>query len=153
MGDLVVDTPRIGSMTPAAIDAVRQVEDVVLGLPQVSIFTDHVIHAGMYARTILVPADTVLTGALIKVATLLIVNGSALVYVGEQCMRIDGHAVLPASAGRKQAFVALADTYLTMVFPTTATTVEEAEQQFTDEADMLMSRRDPDSNRITITGE
>jgi hypothetical protein len=153
MRDLVPEVPRIAAMTPAAIETVRQVEQVALGLPQVPIFTEHVIHAGLYSRTVMVPADTLLTGALIKIATLLVIHGDALVYVGEQSFRVQGHAVLPASAGRKQAFVAVTDTYLTMVFPTTATTVEEAEQQFTDEAGMLFSRRDPDSNRITITGE
>lgn len=153
MRDLVVDVPRIAPMTEAAIDTVRQVEAVVLTLPQVLISTDHVIHAGMYSRTIMVPANTVITGALIKIATMLIVNGDAWVYVGDQSFRVQGHAVLPASAGRKQAFVAVADTYLTMVFPTTASTVEEAERQFTDEAEKLWSRLDTAQNRITITGE
>ena len=47
----------------------------------------------------------------------------------------------------------IADTRVTMIFPTTARTVEEAEAEFTEEADGLCSRRDPTSNHVVITGE
>jgi hypothetical protein len=99
-----------------------------------------------------VPAGVVITGALIKVATLLVAHGAAIVYVGDEPLHLSGHTVLPASAGRKQAFVALSDVHLTMIFPTNARTVAEAEAQFTDEPELLASRRD-DRNRIVVTGE
>ena len=144
----------IEPMTPDAIARVADLEQRILALPQVQIHTQHVLHAGMYARTIVIPAGVVLTGALIKCATLLVVHGDVLVSRGdEEGLRITGTAVLPASAGRKQAFVAYADTTLTMAFPTSATTVEAAEAEFTDDTDMLMSRRDPELNSIIITGE
>jgi hypothetical protein len=136
-------------MSNIAIDTVRQLEDIALTLPQVSIDTQHAFHAGMYARTIMIPATVLLTGALIKIATLLIVSGDALVYMDGKAEELHGYNVFSASANRKQAFMALTDTYLTMVFPTEAKTVEEAEAQFTDEADKLMSRIG--NNEITIT--
>ena len=45
----------------------------------------------------------------------------------------------------------LADTHLTMLFPTRAQTIEEAEREFTDEADSLFSRSGV--NHSVVTGE
>jgi hypothetical protein len=144
----------IQPMTPDAIACVSELEQRILALPQVRIHTQHVLHAGMYVRTIVIPGGVVLTGALIKRATVVVVSGDALVSRGdEEGFRITGTVALPASAGRKQAFVAYADTAVTMAFPTSAKTVEEAEAEFTDDTEMLMSRRDPELNTIIITGE
>lgn len=154
MGELVADFPRIGAMTPAAIDKVRRLEAEAAALPQVSIRTRHVLHGGMYARTIGIPAGVVITGALVKVAVVLVSDGDMLAYIGaDQPLRLTGRQVLPASAGRKQAFVALADSELTSVFPTQARTIEQAEAEFTDELEILMSRKDPHANAIIVTGE
>ena len=146
--------PAIPRMSAESIDRVRRLEAVVRELPQVAIATEHVLHAGLYARTILVPAGTMITGVLIKIATLLIVQGDAVVFLDGESVRLQGYSVLPASAGRKQAFVAQADTHLTMIFATGATSVEAAEEEFTDEADLLWSRRaGAGGNRIVMTGE
>lgn len=132
----------IPAMTPEAIDKVRRLEECVLALPQVELETRHALHGGMYARTIRIPAGVIITGALIKVPTLLIVQGKASVYVGlDEPLHLDGYNVLPASAGRKQVFVAVTDTWLTAVFATKATTVDEAERAFTDEHERLATRR------------
>ena len=141
----------IPAMRNEAIDKVRKFEAVAMQAPQVEIRTDHVIHGGMYARTIRIPAGVVLTGALIKIATLLIVSGRANVFVGDGSIELAGYHVIPASAGRKQAFVAIEDTDLTMVFPSQSKSVEEAEAEFTDEAALLFSRSG--ENVVTITGE
>lgn len=154
MSDLMPLRLDIKPMAPDAIARVANLEKMILGLPQVKIHTHHVIHAGMYARTIVIPAGVVLTGALVKRPTLLMVIGDVLVSRGdEEGVRITGSAVIPASAGRKQVFIAHADTTVTMVFPTQATTIEQAESEFTDDTDMLMSRRDPETNNVIITGE
>ncbi len=153
MADLVTAQPRITPMSDAAIARVRRLEGLARALPQVAVATDHVLHGGLYARTVRVPAGVVITGALIKIPTLLIVQGEAIVHVDGEPLRLQGYTVLPASAGRKQAIVALTDTHLTMVFPSTAGTIDEAERQFTDDVEMLSSRRDAECNRIIITGE
>ena len=59
--------------------------------------------------------------------------------------------VLAGQPGRKQAFVAHAETWLTMSFKTEARTVAEAEAEFTDEAEHLGSRRDDAVNLIETT--
>ena len=153
MADLVVASPRIPAMREAAIDQVRTLERLALEQPQVELTTGHVLHAGLYARTVFVPAGVMVTGALVKIATLLIVHGDALVYLDGEPLRLQGYSVLPASAGRKQAVVAQSDTHFTMVFATDATTVADAERQFTDEADRLASRRASANNHTVITGE
>lgn len=154
MSDLVVIEPRIVAMEPSAISKVRLLETAARAQPQVSVQTDHVIHAGMYARTVFLAAGTMITGALVKRATLLIVAGEASIYVGtDEPLHVSGYAVLRAAAGRKQAIIAITHTYLTMLFPTEVRTVEDAEREFTDEPDILMSRLDPSSNHIRITEE
>ena len=56
-----------------------------------------------------------------------------------------------ARAGRKQIFVTRKPTVITMIFRTDAQTVEQAEAEFTDEAELLMSRQS-DSDLVLITG-
>lgn len=153
MLDLVIAPNRIPAMSKMAIDSVRQLEAYTLQAPQTEIKTDHVIHAGVYARTIMIPAGVILTGALIKVATVLIMQGNCIVYIGDEALERDGYHVFAASAGRKQAFIAKTDTYLTMIFATNAKTVGEAEQQFTDEFEHLSSRKSDAINHIVVTGE
>lgn len=121
-------------------------------LPQAEIRTQHVIHAGLYVRTITIPASVAVVGARIKRATVLMVTGDVTVSgENQQPFRVTGNHVLPASAGRKNAWFAHEDTDLTMVFPTTAKTVEDAEREFTDEVALLMSKHNP--NDILITEE
>jgi len=158
VGSSAVDRVRPRMMVPAmsdkGIENVRRLERAAAERPQVPIRTEHLLHGGMYARTVYVPAGLLITGALIKIATVLIVQGDVMIYVeGDEPLHATGHNVLPASAGRKQAFVAESDMVLTMIFPTVATTVEEAEAQFTDEGALLASRRDPALNEIVVTGE
>jgi hypothetical protein len=76
-----------------------------------------------------------------------------VVFVDGEPLELTGYHVLPAAAGRKQALLARADTHLTMIFATRATSVAEAEAEFTDEADRLASRRQGRRNVVIITGE
>jgi hypothetical protein len=140
MHDLAVVS--IPSMSETAIANVRELESLAGALPQMAIDTRHVLHAGMYARTVMIPSGTMICGVLITIPTLLVVMGDCLVYTGgDDPIHLTGYNVLSASPNRKQVFVANTDTYLTMTFPTGARTVEEAEEQFTDEAHLLLSRR------------
>ncbi|MDR1351525.1 MAG: hypothetical protein LBJ59_12265 [Zoogloeaceae bacterium] len=146
-----VASPRIGPTLPETLDGIRAFEDLLSQLPQADIVTRHVFHAGLYARTITIPAGVVLTGALIRRATLLVFSGHATMLTDDGAKTLRGYHVIPASAGRKQVFLAHADTELTMIFPTDARTVEEAEAEFTDEYERLLSRSG--INEVTITGE
>jgi hypothetical protein len=151
--DVVPAKNVIAPMSETAIGKVRDLEAFTRQLPQQPIETAHLFHAGMYARSIELPAGVVLTGALIKIATILIISGDVIMYADGQARELHGYHVFAASAQRKQAFLALADTSMTMLFPTQAKTVEQAEGDFTGEAALLLSRGRSGSNTVTMTGE
>jgi hypothetical protein len=144
---------NISPMTSEEINRVRQLEDEILKLPQVDIATQHILHAGMYVRTIIVPTGVVLTGSLMKIPTLLIMQGHFLLFAGDKTIELRGYNIFTGAANRKQAGVALSDTYVTMIFPTQAKTVLEAESEFTDEVHLLFSRYPDAKNHIIVTGE
>lgn len=135
-------TTSLPVMGQREVDAVRSLEAASMKLPQVHIPTDHAFHGGMYARTIKIPAGAALTGAQIKIPTILIISGDTLVYGQDGPTRFTGYHVTLGQSGRKQAFYALQDTYLTMLFPTDATTTDAAEREFTDEYEKLFSRKE-----------
>jgi hypothetical protein len=134
------------------VDKLAIVQERMLEQEQVPIATQHLIHGGMYVRTITMPPNVVLIGAHIKRPTVVITVGSARVLVGKDWADVDGYQVLPASAHRKQIFVSRGPFVITMMFPSAAKTIEEAEAEFTDEAELLLSRKQ-DFNTIVITGE
>ena len=137
----LVARQSIPTMSKNAVDAVRQIEALAATTPQTVLAVEHFLHGGMYARTVKLPASILVTGAFIRLATILIVNGDTEILLDEGWVRFQGYAVLPAQAGRKQAFKTKKPTHLTMLFATNAKTVREAEDEFTDEAYMLQTRR------------
>jgi hypothetical protein len=143
--------PQLPPTPPDVLRQIELLEEKLMGDEPVEVPTEHVIHAGMYARTIVMPAEHMLLGALIKIPTLVIVLGAARVLAGDRWIELEGYNVIPASAGRKQVFVSHSPVILTMLFPTSAKTVEEAEEEMTDEAFRLLSRRQ-DANTVVITG-
>lgn len=127
-------------MTLEETARVRAAEIYLKSQPQKDVPINHFIHAGMYQRSCIIPANVMITGALIKIPTILIVSGDCGVWLGNQFIRVTGYKIFKAPANRKQIFIAKVDTTLTMLFPTSAKTVREAEEQFTDEAHLLQSR-------------
>ena len=143
----------IPAMSEQAIAKVRALESKMLELQQTPVCTFHLMHAGVYTRTVMLPAGMLLTGVLIKIATVLIVCGRATVYIGDVPLELDGYNVLPANAGRKQAILAHGDVHMTMLFASRSVDIEAAEKEFTDEYEQLASHRAEASNRTVITGE
>jgi hypothetical protein len=150
--EMVTTGNCIPAMSDEDVLQVRQLEEEVLKLPQTEITTIHSLHGGVYTRTIFVPAGVVMTGVLITIPTTLIVSGNATVYVGGVAINIEGYKVFPASANRRQALVTNSNTWFTLIFPTDAQTVVEAEEQFTNEAHLLGSRKESSPN-IVLRGE
>lgn len=135
----------IPAMDIQSIGMVSDLQRLGLTLPQIDPDTQHLFHAGMYHRTVRMPANTVMTGVLIKIPTIVTVCGDVSVFLGDYMglmwKRLTGYHVVAAQPNRKQAFVAHEATFVTMSFATQAKTVEEVENEFTDEADLLMTRR------------
>jgi hypothetical protein len=152
MNRIQTAAPCLPAMAADDVEKVQRLESQMLEREQVAIQTIHHFHAGLYSRTIRIPAGVMLTGALIRIPTLLILSGHSTVFRGGLPLELCGYHVLPGEAGRKQAFLAHADTDLTMIFATQATTVEEAEAEFTEETNLLMSRQQS-GDVICTTGE
>jgi hypothetical protein len=146
-------------MLPAApaeaIAHIAAIEEKMRGLEQIHPQMEHVLHAGMYARTCRLAAGVAIVSVLIKIPTVLIVHGGAYVLAGDRWFQIVGYRCMPAAAGRKQVYVTFEPTEITMVFPSRARTVEEAEREFTDEAEALLSRREDQQDNgdiVIVTG-
>lgn len=150
---LQTTTRGLQAASPATLSKLAILQALLLSVEQVQIQTDHILHGGMYTRTIRLQAGVIMMGSLIKRPTILIVNGSVLVTTGDQGAELQGYNVMPGSAGRKQVFVALGPVEMTMIFATQAKTLAEAENEVFDEADELMSRKDGSGDTLTITGE
>jgi len=136
----------IPAMRPEAIDLVYRLEAINLARPQAELRFEHDFHAGVYARTMIVPdlpegRCCLITSAFIRIPTLLIAQGEALFYIGEDQPRaLTGSSIVQATAGRKHAILAQANFRITMIFATSSRTIEDAEEEFTNEAYMLQSR-------------
>ena len=149
--ELTVAKEVLPAMSDAAISKVREYSEKIGKLPQLPVKTFHVLHAGIYTRMIYVLKNAVLTSVLVKIPTLITINGDVTVNVGTHEARYTGTHAIPVSAKRKIGYFAHEGTWITMQFASDAKTVEEAEVQFTDEFGKLMSHHC--DNDITITGE
>jgi len=128
------------AMTREGVAQVRRLEAASIAeMPQVKLPVEHFIHAGVYVRTVEIPAEGLITGVEIKIPTVVIVSGTVIVYPNS--VALHGYHVLSAAPGRKQAFFSPTGAHLTMFFATKAGTVEEAEAEFTDEPHLLQTRR------------
>ena len=113
---------------------------------------EHVLHAGMYARTSRIAPGMLAINILIKVPTVVIFHGHGWFLVGEKWQEYEGYNVVPAESGRKNICITLEETEITMIFPTNAKTIEEAENEMSDEAENLLTRRSEKAGKMVITG-
>jgi hypothetical protein len=145
---------RLNGIIPSAsgenLAKIKIAEEIIRGRPQIEFCTEHVFHAGMYARTVRIASHVVFTSVLIKRATLLISQGCYEVLAGDRWLRYEGYNVLCGFAGRKQIYRTVTPIELTMIFPTEAQSVVDAEREFTDEVESLLSHKL--ENDIVVTG-
>lgn len=127
--------------TAGGIAEVKALEVLNLERPPAEVPTEHFIHAGCYVRTCRIPAGVLLTSALIKVPTVVIIHGNVVVRADGESRLVRGSAVLRGMAGRKVAYFAETDTEITMVYATRQASPEDCEPEFTDEFDQLLTRR------------
>ena len=127
-----------GMPTP---EKVRELEKGVLALPQVDLQTTNVVHGEMCARTFFVPAGTIVTGAQTNKDNIVIFSGDITVTTDEGTQRLTGYHVIKAGAGFKRAGVTHADTWVTTIWPTQLTDINEIEDEMTNESEMLQTRR------------
>ena len=82
-----------------------------------------------------------LTSALIKVPTVVIISGDVVIRADSESHRVSGYTVLRGMAGRKVAYHALQDTTITMIYATQKAVPEDCEPEFTGEYEHLLTRR------------
>jgi hypothetical protein len=135
------------------LDQLAALNEVILSYEQVPLATEHILHGGMYIRTIRLQPETKMMGSLIKLPTVLIVHGTTSVLIGDERVELEGYNVIPGCAGRKQFFWTHGEVEMTMIVPTKAKTVEEAEDEVFAESGQLVSRLDGSGDTIVVTGE
>lgn len=126
-------------------EQVRTLEAAMFALPpelHISLETLHLIHAGISARAVFIPAKTVLTGNETALDNLCIVLGDIEVSTNEGMRRFQGFAMLPAYAGAKRVGRTYADTWWITVHRTEQTTVRAVEDEMAREPALLQSRRE-----------
>jgi hypothetical protein len=138
--------------SPATLDRLHEADRLIRQCPQVEILTEHLLHGGMYARTIRREPGVVAVGSVILRATILIIHGDCSLLTDRGRLDLSGYNVLPGLPGRKSFSLTHGPVEMTMIFPTRAATVEQAEEEIFGEADDLASRKDGNENQVTITG-
>lgn len=130
----------VRGMLAAELAMVEQFTELSKLLPQEECEVQHFLHAGMYCRTLHMMAGQVLCGAHIRIPTIVIISGHVKVFTGKEWRIYRGHHILAAEANRKQVFVSIDPTDITMLFPTAANNVKDAEEEFTAEYAQLSTR-------------
>ena len=124
----------------ADVENVSVLEGYLAQFPQVIMDTTHIVHGKMYARTILIPAGTVLTGALTALDNICIMCGDITVTTDDGPQRLTGFNVISANSGAKRAGIAHADTWWTTIIHTNSTNIGDAEDEMTCESSLLQDR-------------
>lgn len=130
----------IKSMSQDDIQFAYELEKYISTMEQIDIATYHTLHAGVYTRTIILEQGQVASGVVISVPTTLIINGHIRLLIGKEVAEVKGFDVFIAEANRKQVALALEKSSIVMIFKTDAKTIEEAEEEFTNEPEKLASR-------------
>jgi hypothetical protein len=93
---------------------IYRLEQAIYSLPQVEMPVDHDFCKGLYARTLHIPAGTVLTGAVHKDECFFLVrSGAILITTDEEPIKAEVGFMGVTKAGSKRAGLALMDTVVT----------------------------------------
>lgn len=149
---LVTASNVLKSATPQMLSKIARAVENMKRYPQTRFRTRHLIHGGVYYRTMDVHKGSIVAGCLMKIPTALVISGNVVVYDGQEWTHYTGHNVLAGMAGRRQIFLGEEFSTMTMSHATKASTVEDAEKEFTDEHESLLSTREGYENEVVITG-
>lgn len=136
----------IKASIPQDLGFVRAAEAAMRNAPNQAVDalrTEQFLYAGLYVRTLSVPAGVVFTGAMVNPDTVMIVSGDLSLTCGDGTVKtLMGYNVLRCAGKRKQLFRTHTDVNITIVYPTKATTTSEGEKEFTDEWTSLIHHED-----------
>ena len=115
-------------------NAIIEVENILLSLPQVELPLTHDFVDGVYARTMFIPAGTILTGAVhSKDCFSVIRTGSLMIFTVDGKQHFKTGDMIASHAGIKRAGYAIEDTYITgfMANPTNEKDLDNIWQIYT----------------------
>lgn len=108
--------------------------------PQVDLGTRHQLAGGMYARTIFIPAGTILAGAAHKTEHFDVMQGDVSIVTPNGLMRISGTHTLITPAGTERQGFAHSDTVWTTICRTDKLAIEEIEAELVHTPELLQTR-------------
>ena len=150
---LVPQHANLPAASSSEIAKVSTLRELMRAQAQTHFITQHLVHGGMYVRTVLVPDGQLVAGVRMLVPTVTIVDGHVTIYRENGNMQLTGHHVIPGSAGRMIAFMTHSEVAMDMFYPTKLTDVHEIQKEFTDEHAMLVPLHNLSEHRIIVTGE
>ena len=105
-------------LTEFSSGAIVEMERQMMDMPQVEMPIEDLYFNGMYARKILIPEGTILTGRVHKNDYInVMVSGDIAVTTGEDVKRFDAFELIPGKAGQKRAGYAFTDTVWLTIDP------------------------------------
>jgi len=111
-------------------DNILALEQLMLDQPQVEIEPTHYFADGIYAREIVIPAGTLLTGKIHRTRHLNIVSKGKIAVVTEDGQKIiEAPCTFVAEAGTKRVGFALEDTVWTTIHASQETDLEKLETE------------------------
>lgn len=112
----------MGAIQETTREKVNRLEDALRSVPQVDCPIRHHFAPGIYAREITIPKGTVLTGAIHKQESLVVLSAGRLRLVTDDgTVEISAPYTLTCKAGAKNAALALEDSVWTNFFATEET--------------------------------
>jgi mannose-6-phosphate isomerase-like protein (cupin superfamily) len=109
-----VTIQEVEKQVPAAHMPIYRLEAELLKLPQVDMPVDHAFCNGLYARTMHIPAGTILTGAIHKEESFFLVRKGELIVSTDSGPRTIGPGDMSVSKiGTKRAGITLTDVEVT----------------------------------------
>ena len=113
---------------------VLEFEDVLRQMPNQLDLTDTTLHFfadGVYLRTLIIPADCVVTGKIHRTRHLTIIaSGTCRITTDEGVMEVTGPSVFVSEPGAKKAVYTVTQCVIMNPHPTDETDLEKIEEQF-----------------------
>jgi hypothetical protein len=130
-------------------EMVYRLEEELQKMPQADCPVWHFFAPGLYARKMLIPKWTVLTGAVHKTEHLCIISGDIDVTTDDGMRRItDSHAIIVSKPGAKRAGYAHEDTYWTTVHATNETDLDKLVVELTESTNQQLLGGDENKQAI-----
>ena len=129
-----------------SMEKIERLEDLILQLPQAELPVTHEFLDCLYARSMLIPAGVVLTGATHKYDNFLFVRyGDITILTEDGCKRFKAGDMISSKAGIKRAMFSHEDTLITTMHnnPTNETDEDVLWNIFTNQSNNLLETEKP----------